>query len=306
MLKAKIDLCIREKKNVKFLEETRDGMGQRYWLTRLSPVLDDGGRVFRIIGASTDISDQKQVEDALVKNEARLREAQRIARLGDFDRDVFTKSLSCSHEIYSMFGWDDDFCPGFEDFIGSIHSEDREYVAADMDRAIEQKTEYDLEYRIVLKDGQQKILNEIGEIKRDESGNASKISGVIQDVTEQKAFKDEIELARKVFDNAVEGVVVTDRSGTIEFVNKGFTTITGYTEEEAIGNNPRLFKSDRHDREFYNQMWETLARDGHWAGEIWNRRKNGEAFPEWLSITSITNHQGEPVQYMSAFVPGQL
>jgi len=299
--KRRIDQCLREKKTVKFLEETRDGMDKKFWLTRLSPVQDDDGKVFRIIGASTDISEQKQIEEALVRNEARLREAQRIARLGHFERDIFTKSLSCSYEIYRIFGWDGDCCPGVDDFMGRIHPEDREYVVADMGRALEQKTNYDLEYRIVLSDGREKIVNEIGEVKRDSSGNPFKISGIIQDVTEQKAFKDEIELARKVFDNAVEGVVVTDRDGTIEFVNKGFTTITGYTEQEAIGRNPSLLKSDRHDRSFYKEMWEALDRDGHWSGEIWNRRKSGEAYPEWLSITAITNYQGEPVRYMSVF-----
>lgn len=125
--------------------------------------------------------------------------------------------------------------------------------------------------------------------------------GIIQDVTELKTFRDEIELAGKVFDNAVEGVVVTDRDGTIEFVNKGFTTITGYTAEEALGQNPSILKSDRHDRQFYADMWDALTQDGHWAGEIWNRKKNGEAYPEWLSITAITNYQGSPVRYMSIF-----
>ncbi len=301
LLKKRVTQCAREKKMIKFLEESLDADGKKYWLTRLRPIQDGDGRVFRIIGASTDISEQKLAETALKNNEARLREAQRIAKLGDCERDIHTRGISCSDQLYSIFGWGDDICPGYQDFIDILHSEDREYVETSIDRAIETKSSYDLEYRIVRDDGQEKIVNEIGEVMLDELGNVCKIAGIVQDVTEQKKFKDEIELASKVFDNAMEGVVVTGRDGTIQFVNKGFTTITGYTEAEAIGQKPSLLKSDRHDRQFYREMWAALDRDGHWSGEIWNRRKNGEAYPEWLSITAITNRQGEPVRYMSVF-----
>ncbi|MCG8635000.1 MAG: EAL domain-containing protein [Desulfobacterales bacterium] len=301
LFKERVAQCTHEKKIIKFLEETEDAEGKKYWLTRLSPIEDPDGRVVRIIGASTDISEQKQAETALKENEARLREAQRIAKLGDCERDIHTRGLSCSDQLYNIFGWPEDICPGYPDFIEILHPDDRYHVESTIDKAIETKSSYDLEYRIIRKDGREKIVNEIGEVVLDELGNARKIAGIVQDVSEQKKFKDEIELARKVFDNAVEGVVVTGRDGTIQFVNKGFTTITGYTEAEAIGQNPNLLKSDRHDREFYREMWAALDREGHWSGEIWNRRKSGEAYPEWLSITAITNPQGEPIRYMSVF-----
>ncbi|MCG8685393.1 MAG: EAL domain-containing protein [Desulfobacterales bacterium] len=294
MFKDKVDQCIREKRIIKFIEETRVDGEIKYWLTRLSPVMDQGGTIFRIIGASTDISDQKL-------NETRLKDAQRIAKLGDFDRDIATRVFSCSDQIRKMFGWDETICPGYQDFLDIIHPEDRGYVEKEIGRAVEAKSSYDLEYRIIHDSGKEKIINEIGEVVLDDAQDPFKVTGIVQDVTEQKKFKDEIELARKVFDNAVEGVVVTDCDGIIEFVNKGFSTITGYTEEEAIGKNPNLLKSDRHDRHFYKEMWDALDRDGHWSGEIWNRRKSGEAYPEWLSITAITDHRGNPVRYMSVF-----
>ncbi|MEH0020709.1 MAG: EAL domain-containing protein [Desulfobacter sp.] len=301
LLKKRVNRCAREKETVEFLEETGGGGAKKYWLTRLKPVLDAKGRVFRIIGASTDISEQREAATALKNKEARLREAQRIAKLGDCERNIHTKGLSCSDQLHRIFGWEDAFCPGYEDFVDILHPEDRQYVETSIDQAIASKSAYDLEYRIIRTDGQERIVNEIGEVVLDDVGNACKIAGIVQDITEQTKFRDEIELARKVFDNAVEGVVVTDREGTIEFVNKGFTTITGYTEAEAIGQNPSLLKSDRHDRNFYREMWMALDRDGHWSGEIWNRRKNGQAYPEWLSITAITNQKGEPVRYMSVF-----
>ena len=200
-----------------------------------------------------------------------------------------------------IFGWEEKTCPGYKDFLDILHPEDRSHVEQTLDRTVEEKSSYDMEYRIKSPLGENKIVNEIGEVLLDEAGEVCKISGIIQDVTEQKKFRDEIELASKVFDNAVEGVAVTDCNGTIQFVNRGFTNITGYTEEEAIGRNPRMLKSGRHDRAFYRTMWEAIKRDGHWAGEIWNRRKSGEAYPEWLSITAITNEKGESVRYLSLF-----
>lgn len=107
--------------------------------------------------------------------------------------------------------------------------------------------------------------------------------------------------AASVFENTIEGIVITDRNGDIQRVNNAFTKITGYESEEVIGKNPRILKSDRHEPEFYDQMWESLKTRGMWEGEIWNRRKNGETYVEWLSINSIRDAENNTVQYVSLF-----
>ncbi|NOY62070.1 MAG: EAL domain-containing protein [Gammaproteobacteria bacterium] len=123
----------------------------------------------------------------------------------------------------------------------------------------------------------------------------------------QEAFQ-RFELVRKneqllqVFDSTIEGIMITDAGGVIQSVNPAFTTITGYSAEEAIGNNPRLLQSGRQDRDFYQQMWHALADKGEWHGEIWNRRKSGEIYPEWLSITAIYSDTGHTTQYVSLFI----
>ncbi|WP_051445172.1 sensor domain-containing protein [Desulfocurvus vexinensis] len=109
----------------------------------------------------------------------------------------------------------------------------------------------------------------------------------VRDVTEAARAREQLELFGKVFENALEGITITDANGTILSVNPAFTSITGYSPEEALGQNPRILRSDRHDREFYRAMWQALVRRGRWEGEIWNRRKSGEVYPEWLSISSI-------------------
>lgn len=124
---------------------------------------------------------------------------------------------------------------------------------------------------------------------------------VLRDVSVRKNAEEKLLLANKVFEHTIEGIVVTDPAGEIVQVNPGFTAITGYTAEEAVGGNPRILKSDRHPQQFYQDMWSQLVRDGHWAGEIWNRRKSGEAYPEWLTISAVRNEAGQTTNFVSIF-----
>jgi len=103
--------------------------------------------------------------------------------------------------------------------------------------------------------------------------------------------KDELAIAAATF-NAQEGVVVTDINHNILKVNQSFTNVTGFTSEEAVGKTPAILFSGKQDKEFYRRMRETLQRDKYWQGEIWNRRKNGEIYPEWLTITTVTGEKG--------------
>lgn len=124
---------------------------------------------------------------------------------------------------------------------------------------------------------------------------------VVRDISARKDAEEQLLLANKVFENTVEGIVVTDPAGQIVQVNPGFTAITGYSAEEAVGHNPRILKSDRHPQHFYHDMWVRLVREGYWAGEIWNRRKNGESYPEWLTISAVRNEAGQTTNYVSIF-----
>jgi diguanylate cyclase (GGDEF)-like protein/PAS domain S-box-containing protein len=105
-------------------------------------------------------------------------------------------------------------------------------------------------------------------------------------------------LMGKVFETAREGIVVCDSSGIIRSVNPAFCRITGYSPDEAIGRNPRILKSGRHDNDFYRQMWGTLAQQGQWSGELWNRRRSGEIYLQKLSLIAIRNGQSEVTHYV--------
>ena len=108
-------------------------------------------------------------------------------------------------------------------------------------------------------------------------------------------------LADKIFEHSSEGVMITDPKGVIINVNKAFTQVTGYSREEVAGETPSLLNSGRQDPVFYRVMWQALIETGHWQGEIWNRRKNGEIYLEWLSITAIKDNLGHTTHYVAIF-----
>ena len=116
----------------------------------------------------------------------------------------------------------------------------------------------------------------------------------------QRADAD-LRLAATVFESSAEGVVVTDPDGTILAVNGAFEEITGYGEAEALGQNPRLLKSGRQDENFYRNMWASLLATGRWRGELWNRRKSGEIYPEWATLSAVKGADGQTTNYVCVF-----
>ncbi|MCV6611244.1 MAG: EAL domain-containing protein [Amphritea sp.] len=108
-------------------------------------------------------------------------------------------------------------------------------------------------------------------------------------------------LAERVIAASMEAIIITDRFARIQSINPAFTDITGYEEHEVLGQNPNMLSSGRHDDNFYQAMWKSLNEQGFWQGEIWNRRKDGSVYPEWLSISAITDDTGEITQYASIF-----
>ncbi|MFI3186326.1 MAG: EAL domain-containing protein [Methylococcaceae bacterium] len=123
----------------------------------------------------------------------------------------------------------------------------------------------------------------------------------IRDITERKLSDERLLQAATVFESTREGVMITDLKRCITRVNRAFTDITSYTEAEAIGKSASLLSSGRHDAAFYAEMWSSIALTGHWQGEIWNRRKCGEVYPELLSISAVINKAGELTHYVGVF-----
>jgi diguanylate cyclase (GGDEF)-like protein/PAS domain S-box-containing protein len=125
---------------------------------------------------------------------------------------------------------------------------------------------------------------------------------VRRDITDQRIAATKLELAGRVLDQSTDGIMITNESNKIMMVNNAFTEITGYTANEVLGHDPRLLSSGQHDKAFFSDMWKSLSNDGRWVGEVWNRRKNGAVYPQWMSLSALRQRaHGEVTHYVASF-----
>jgi diguanylate cyclase (GGDEF)-like protein/PAS domain S-box-containing protein len=124
---------------------------------------------------------------------------------------------------------------------------------------------------------------------------------LIMDITEKKENEVLLIMSESVFFHTTEGIIITDPKGTILRINPAVTKIYGYSEDDLLGENPRILKSLQHGSDFYKRMWTSLNETGSWSGEIWNRRKNNEIFPEWLSINGVYDEKRNLIHYVAVF-----
>ena len=206
-----------------------------------------------------------------------------------FCNQQFEKAVGHSRE--SMIGTlRTDFLPAA--IAEQHHNNDQSVLANGLALSIEESNQEN--------DGEHTYLT-LKSALRDADGEISAVIGVSTDITSRKKAEKDLQLASTIFANTADGIIVTDPAGTIVLTNPAFTQITGYSAAEAQGKNPRILQSDHQDAGFYRTMWQALGSVGLWQGEIWNRRKNGELFPEWLSITTVLDPCGAVSNYVGVF-----
>jgi diguanylate cyclase (GGDEF)-like protein/PAS domain S-box-containing protein len=160
-------------------------------------------------------------------------------------------------------------------------------------------TEASIETRLRRADGNQ-IPVEVRQSRTDYLGRAATLL-VFSEISGRISAESRLQQAAKVFEYTTEGVILTDENANIIAVNPAFSEITGFSEKEVLGRNPRFLQSGRHDKAFYAAMWNSLKQQKTWQGEIWNRRKNGEVYPEWLNITTVQEAPEAEPQYVAVF-----
>lgn len=250
-----------------------------------------------------DISQSKTIENNLKQSESMLKKAQEITHVGSWEWDVETGRLNWSDEVFNIFGIDKEkFGASYERFVHYIHPDDREKVVYAINASIADDEDYNIEHRIVRTDGEIRYVQERGDVIRNGNGKAVQMIGTIFDITDQKLAERELKLADNVFNQTTEAIVITDADKYILRVNKSFSKITGYSVEEAIGKKPeQILSSGKHDKEFYKKLWGQLERELAWEGELIDRRKNGEEFTSWHTISAIVDENGNVIQYTSIF-----
>ncbi len=250
-------------------------------------------------GFITDITERKRETASLLESEARFRTMADsapvliwIARPDKFFH-YFNKGWleftgrTMKQEIGN--GW-----------IANIHPEDFQRCFATYASSFDARKEFSMEYRLRRFDGEYRWLLDHGVPLYDQQNNFLGYIGSCIDITPRKLVEADLRIASTAFESQ-EAMAITDKNQIILRVNQAFVRVTGYSVEEAVGKTPSLLKSGRQDDRFYQAMWESLCRDGHWQGEIWNRRKNGEIYPEWLNITAVTDESGQVTNYVASF-----
>jgi diguanylate cyclase (GGDEF)-like protein/PAS domain S-box-containing protein len=182
--------------------------------------------------------------------------------------------------------------------ITDINQGDSDEVARDMQQAHDEARDH-FHFRHRLADG---TIRDVEVYSGPFTGkNGPLLFSIIHDITEQRRAETRQRLAASIFNHGHDGIVITDANERFLDVNQAFCDLTGYSREEVLGATPRILSSGRHGAEYYRAMWKALRIKGHWQGEIWNRRKNGEIYAERLTITAVRDSAGEIGHYVGVF-----
>lgn len=285
---------------MKFEEAITREQGVHTYISIKFPLLNAAGRPYAVCGFLTDITERKKMELALKESEERLARAQRITQTGSWDWDVVNDRLWWSDEIYRIFGLEQSqFSATYEAFLKFVHPGDREFVEHSVQQAFYNGKPYAIDHRIVLPGGEEKIVHETGDLMLGADGRPMRMIGTVQDITERKKSEFELKKLSAVIEHSVNLVFITDRTGTIEYVNPTFEQVTGYSKEDAIGQSPRILSSGEVTNSQYQEMWKTILSGQTWRSTIKNRNKSGGYYWAASVITPIRNEQGEITHFLA-------
>ena len=254
-----------------------------------------------------DITERKRAEEVLREKQAQLLFAMDIAKLAHWEFDVAKNLVTGDENIFQMHGTTSAQEGGLsmtpEDYIRKfVHPLDAALVANEVALGVattDPNFARQFEHRFIRKDGTEGVLMVRSRIVMDASGRTGKIHGTSQDITERKRTEDlNVRLAMAI-EQAAETIVITDPDGTILYANPAFEKTTGYTRAEALGQNPRILKSNKHDAEFYRRMWKTLEHGEVWSGHFINRRKDGMLYEEEATISPVRDTTGKVTNYVA-------
>lgn len=259
------------------------------------------GQFNGLVGTLTDESDTEAGEESLQYSEEQVFEFLEGVGLAAIAIDTQGRLVHINQVMAAQIGQSTESLLGCDWINQYACSEDRPRLAGLFAaNALLSALPQELEYQVETAKGQCLFRWHLTLI-RDPAGVPISIAMMGSDITEWRRMGDRLRLNAEVFDNSNEAMVITDRQNNIIAVNRSFTRLTGYEREEAIGRNPRILSSGRHDAAFYRSMWESIIGDGYWRGDIWDRRKDGSCYPKFLSITAIRDDAGAIVKFSAVF-----
>ena len=294
-----VDRDVLASKKARVLPETlfrsRSGW-ERYLYTVKTALCDEHGQPTHLLGISIDISERKRAESKLRNSEEQLKEAQRIAQLGNWSLDLISNKLHWSDEIFHIFGHQPgSYRPSYENFFAAVHPEDIDVVRQSEHKAMTEGTSHSLDHRIVRPDGEVRWVHEEASVIRNAKGESTRLVGTVQDITARKRTEQAVQYSearlRTILDTAVDAIIIIDSKGHIDSVNPATEKLFGFASAEMIGRNvsmlmPEPYHSAHDD---YLQRYQSTG-DAHIIGvgrEVVGRRKDGSTFPMDLAVSEI-------------------
>ncbi|MDC7696307.1 EAL domain-containing protein [Vogesella indigofera] len=251
-----------------------------------------------------DLTEKMRAELALQEREQQLARVIDGSDQGYWDWNLQTNAFEVSARWETMLG----YAPGemvitVERWPDYVHPEDLPRAIDSIQRHLSGAApSHEVEIRCLCKSGAWRWMLSRGRIVSwDAHGLPLMMSGTHTDITERKLFELALKEAAVVFDSSYEGIMVVSPAGRITKVNAAFSRITGYRADEAVGQSPKLLSSGQHDAAFYREMWDSVRQHDFWRGEIWNRRRNGDCYPEQLSISVVRDELGQVRHYVGIF-----
>lgn len=254
-----------------------------------------------VICVLQDLSETVHARAELERSDAQLRLALDGSATGVWDWDVKAHAFSFSPGIARLLGYQGADLASEPNLLERIVPADIERVRAAVAHVLGEGDALAETFGMQCFDGEVRWFQARGQYYAGGAGEPERVIGLLTDLSGAHFSEERQRLAMAVVDNAAQGVVVTDTRGEIRSANAAALRIFGYTEAELVGANPRIFQSGRHDRLFYANMWEQLRRTGQWQGELWNKRKNGEVFPEQAAISAVMDAGGIVTHYICMF-----
>jgi diguanylate cyclase (GGDEF)-like protein/PAS domain S-box-containing protein len=269
------------------------------WAEMRASLLDWQGKPAYVIGLH-DITGRKLAEMALSESELMFHTLAKNAPVGIFRSDRFGEYQYVNQQFREIIGL------LLNNILGrgwkqALYAEDREQVHNEWLRCVTNQLPFNMQYRFQHSDGSLHWVIGRAAAEVDDTGCVCGYVGTITEISELKINEEHLNQAAAVFESTREGVMITDANCLILRVNKAFNDITGYGPEEVIGQLPSVMRSGRHDVDFYRKMWSSITDTGHWQGEIWNRRKNGEVYPQLLTISTVHADNGSISHYVGVF-----
>jgi len=284
------------------VEMYRPATGERIWVTESAhAVHDDSGKLLYCDVSLEDITERKHAEEELARSERRYREfyERTPVMLHTIDRNG--RLIAVSGFWLEHLGYRKEEVLGRRSVDFLTEESRRDALRYRLPEFFRSGRVKEVPFQVVKANGEviDVLLSAVAEF--DNEGKLARGLAVMSDVTEQRRAESQLREAAAVFANTADGVFITDPEGTIRDVNRAFTQITGFTSDDVIGRNPRIWKSDQHESDFYRGIWRSLERNGHWRGEIWNRRKDGELYPAWMTVSQVLAEDGGLSGYVAVF-----